>query len=72
MRYQEGYSMWVEDVSRFWPSGKAGKQSVRIRFGSPFSSTAVVCGHCLLILSLTINEKFSRLSSLPTLMQKSF
>ena len=25
MRYQEGYSMWVEDVSRFWASGKAGK-----------------------------------------------
>ena len=28
--------------------------SVRIRFGSPFSSTDVVCGHCLVTLSRTI------------------
>ena len=32
--------------------------SVRIRFGSPFSSKLVVCGHCLVTLSLTINETF--------------
>ena len=35
-----------------WPSGKAllrlvsGRTSVRYRFGSPFSSEVVVCGHC--------------------------
>ena len=28
--------------------------SVRIRFGSPFSSKVVVCGHCLVTLYLTI------------------
>ena len=37
-----------------WPSGKA----VPIRFGSPFSSKVVVCGHCLVTLSLTVNETF--------------
>ena len=46
--------------------------SVRIRFGSPFSSTAVVCGHCLVTLSLTINQTVKWLSSLPTLMHESF
>ena len=30
--------------------------SVRIRFGSPFFSKAVVRGHCLVTLSLKINE----------------
>ena len=45
-----------------WPSGKAlvrlvrGGASVRIRFGSPLSSEVVVCAHCLLTLSLTINQ----------------
>ena len=41
-----------------WPSGKAvsGRTSVRYRFGSPFSSKVVVCGHGLVTLSLTINE----------------
>ena len=43
-----------------WPSGKAlvrldrRRTSVRICFGSPFSSKVVVCGHCLVTLSLTI------------------
>ena len=46
--------------------------SVRIRFGSHLSSKVVVCGHCLVTLSLTINETLKWLSSLPTLMQKSF
>ena len=46
--------------------------SVRIRFGSPFSSKVVVCGHCLVTLSLTINETLKWLSTLPTLMQGSF
>ena len=48
------------------------RTSVRIRCGSPFSSTVVVCGHCLVTLSLTINETLKWLSSLPILMQESF
>ena len=61
-------------VSRFGLAVKRGKQrtSVRIRFGSLFSSKVVVCGYCLVTLSLTINETLKWLSSLPTLMQKSF
>ena len=61
-----------------WPGGKAlgfcwsRGTSVRIRFGSPFSSKVVVWGHCLVTLSLTINETSKWLSSLPTLMQESF
>ena len=39
------------------------------RFGSPFFSKVVVCGHCLVTLSLTINETLKWLSSLPILMQ---
>ena len=46
--------------------------SVRIRFGSPFSSKVVVCGHCLVTLSLTINEILKWLSLLPIFMQGSF
>ena len=46
--------------------------SVRICFGSPFSSKVVVCRHCLVTLSLAINETLKWLSSLPILMQKSF
>ena len=42
------------------------------RFGSPFSSKVVVCGHCLVTLSLTIKETLKWLSSLPILMQESF
>ena len=44
-----------------WPSGMvlvrlvSRRTSVRIRFGS-FSSKVVVCGHCLVTLSITINE----------------
>ena len=34
-------------------------------FGSPFSSKVVVCGHCLVLLSLII----MKLSSLPIFMQ---
>ena len=29
-------------------------------FGCPFSSKVVVCGHCLVTLSLTINENIKR------------
>ena len=39
---------------------------------SPFSSEVVVCGHCLVTLSLTINETLKWLSSLPISMQESF
>ena len=47
--------------------------SVRTRFGSPFSSKIVVCGHSLVTLSLTIsNEILKWLSSLPILMLESF
>ena len=46
--------------------------SVRIRFGSPFSSKVAVCGHCLVTSSFTINETLKWLSSLPILMPESF
>ena len=46
------------------------RNSVRYRFGSPFSSIAVACEHCLVTLSLTFNETLSEwLSALPILMQ---
>ena len=45
---------------------------VRICFRSPFTSKVVVCGCCLVTLSLTIMKTLKWLSSLPTLMQKSF
>ena len=47
----------------------SGRTSVRYRFGSHFSSKVVVCGHCLVILSLTMNETLKWPSSLPILMQ---
>ena len=50
----------------------SGRASVRFRFGSPLSSEVVVCGHCLVTLSLTVNETLKWLSSLPFLMQESF
>ena len=68
-------NLWCEPV---WPSGKAllrlvsRRTSVRIRFGSHFSSKVEVCGHCLVTLSLTISETLKWLSSLPTFMQESF
>ena len=43
-----------------WPSGRVNHwlvsrgTSVRICFGSPFTSKAVVSGHCLVTLSFTI------------------
>ena len=49
----EDSGWWCEPV---WPSGKvplvSRGTSVRIRFGSPFSSKVVVSGHCLVTLSL--------------------
>ena len=43
-------------VSRFGLAVRlvSGGTSVQIRFGSPFSSKGVVCGHCLVALSFTI------------------
>ena len=48
------------------------RTSVLIHLGSPFSSKVMVCGHCLVTLSLTINETLKWHSSLPIIMQKSF
>ena len=45
---------------------------VRIRSECPVSSKVVVCGHCLVTLSLTVNETLKWLSSLLILMQESF
>ena len=52
-------------VSRFGLAVSRGT-SVRIRFGSPVSSKVVVCGHCLVTLSFTINETLKWFSSLPS------
>ena len=53
-------------------AGKPQGTSVGIRFGSPFSSKVVVCGHYLVTLSFTITETLKWFSSLPILMQESF
>ena len=64
---------WLKRTGELvWPSGKAWLVSrgtpVRIRFGSPFSLKVVVCGHCLVTLSVTIMKLTLKwLSSLPTL-----
>ena len=50
----------------------SGGASVQIRFGSPYSSKVVVCGHCLVTLSLAIYETIKWLPSLPILMHESF
>ena len=39
-----------------WPRLVSRGTSVRICFDSLFTSKTVVCGHCLVTLSLTINE----------------
>ena len=44
-------------ASRFGLAVSRGT-SIRIGFGSPFSSKVVVCGHCLVTLSFTISETF--------------
>ena len=71
MYYEHTYTRACEPV---WFSGKAfrlvsRRTSVRIRFGSPFSSKIVVL---FVTLSLTINETFKWLFLLPILMQESF
>ena len=61
-------------VSRFGLAVRrqAGKQkdlgSTPLRLSFLFKEV-VVCGHCLVTLSLTINETLKWLSSLPVLMQ---
>ena len=44
--------------------------SIPLRLSFLFKQV-VVCGHCLVTLSLTITEKLKWLSSLPILMQES-
>ena len=68
----------VHAVSRFGLAVRrhAGKQkgrfgSIPLRLSLLFKKV-VVCGHCLVTLSLTINEAFKWLSSLPILMQEPF
>ena len=46
-----------------------GSIPLRLSF---FFKKVVVCGHCLVALSLTVNETLKWLSSLPFLMQESF
>ena len=64
-------------VSRFGLAVRrsAGKQkgygSIPLRLSLLFKKV-VVCGHCLVTLSFTINETSIWLSSLPILMQESF
>ena len=64
-------------VSRFGPAVKRqpGKQkglgSIPLRLSFLFKK-GVVCGHCLVTLSLTINETVKWFSSPPILMQESF
>ena len=61
-----------------WPSGKAVRLisrkdlgSIPLRLSFLFKKV-VVCGHCLVTLSLAVNETLKWLSSLPILMQESF
>ena len=59
-----------------WPSGKeAGKQKglgvIPLLLSFLFKKV-VVCGHCLVTLSLIINETLKWISSLPILIQESF
>ena len=55
-----------------WPSGKQkdfGSNPLRLSF---VFKKVVLCGPCLVTLSLTTNETLKCLSSLPILMQESF
>ena len=76
---ERGLALYKSDqqqacVSRFGLVVKlvSRRTSVRFRFGFPFSSKVVVCGHCLVTLSLAINKTVKWLSSLPILTQESF
>ena len=70
--------MYVNAMSRFGLAvrlGKAGKQkdlgSIPLRLSFLFEKV-VVCGHCLVTLSLTVAETLNWLSSLPISVQESF
>ena len=72
--------IWVQ-MSSLWAYILAWRSRIRLvsrgtsvgnLFGSPFSSKAVVCGHCFVTFSFTINETLKWLSSLPVLTQESF
>ena len=82
-----GVGEWVgwEEWEREWTGPKtdctysisvlcSGKRkdlgSIPLRLSFPFKKV-VVCGHCLVTLSLTINETLKWLPSLPILMQES-
>ena len=55
-----------------WKDGKQkGLGSILLRLSFIFKMV-VVCGHCLVTLSLTINETLKWLSSLPILMEETF
>ena len=68
------YGRWPGEL--VWPSGKALAGKQRDVGSNPFRLSflfkgVVVCGHCLLTSSLTINETLKWLSPLPILMQES-
>ena len=58
-----------------WPSGNEGagsvsrQTSVWFDFSSPLSSNVVVCGHCPVTLSVTVNDTVRWFTSLPIWMQ---
>ena len=69
--------VYLSEHEPVWPSGKAlGWYAETSRFDSASAlfvfKKVVVCGHCVVTLSLTINETLKWLSSLPILMQESF
>ena len=49
-----------------------GRNNLSLCSSRLLSSKVVVCGHCLVTLSLTVNETLKWLSSLPILKQESF
>ena len=60
------------EMSRFGlPVRQKGFGTIPLRLSFLFKKV-VVCGHCLVTLSLTIKDKLKWLSSLPILMQESF
>ena len=70
-----GWNKWAGLASQYGVKLVSGRASAWFHFGSSFSSKpekVVVCGHCLVTLSLTISETLKWLSSLPILMQESF
>ena len=62
---------WYVDSSaqESWKQKDLGSIPLRLSY---LFKMVVVCGHCLVTLSLTINEILKWLSSLPILMQESF